>query len=515
MAAVSLAGDLGMGFPLEHAVRVTYVAGRVARTLGLGAEERWNAFHVSLLHGIGCTADSHDLARVFGADEIALKHAGALLDEDDRVAGLRMVVGRAGTAGPAILRPVALARSLARGDDAFREGLRAHCEVGELLAERVGVPSPARAGLLALFERWDGKGVGRIAGSRLPLAARVFHVAKVAVAHLDVGGPDAAVAAVRGQAGGALEPRIAEALLDEAAEGDVLAIAGEPDLVDRTLELEPPELRIGLDGEAENALFEAIADMADLKSPAFVGHSRGVAALAVDAARRLGLGGAALPTLHRAALAHDLGRVAVPNTILDKRGRLTPAEWESIRLHPYHTERILLRSAVLAPAAVVAGCHHERLDGSGYHRGVRGADQAPPARVLAAADACQALRSVRPYRPAFSPARAAAILRADVRDGRLDGDAVEAVIAGAEGRPHHRVGVAGRLSARETEVLRLLAAGLTTGDVAGRLAITEKTVRHHVEHVFDKLGVSTRAGAVVAAMGQGLLADPPAEPGGG
>lgn len=507
LAALSLAGDLGMGFALEHGLRVTYLAGTLARELGLGVEERANVFYVALLHGIGCTADAHDLARVFGADEIALKTAGAVLDDDDRAAALRFVLGRAGSSGRMLLRPVAIARALAQGEATFRDGLRAHCEVGELLASRVGVPAVARDGLLMLFERWDGKGVGRLAGGEVPRAARIFHVAKTAIAHFDHAGAEAAVAAVGAQAGRVLEPALAEAFLDLAAGHDVLAALGEPDLWDRALDLEPAELRLVLDGERAGSLFEAIADVADIKSPAYVGHSRAVAALAVGAGKRVGFAASELEVLGPAALAHDLGRVSVPNTILDKAGPLTPPEWEAVRLHAYHTERVLVRSAALAPYAPVAGLHHERLDGSGYHRGVRAPVLPPTARVLAAADVYQALTSARPHRAPFEPDRAATLARGEARAGRLDGEAVEAVIATARGLPARRIASGGRLSEREVEVLELLASGLTTREVASRLSITEKTVRHHVEHIYDKLGVSTRAAAVVAAIGAGRIGD--------
>jgi HD-GYP domain-containing protein (c-di-GMP phosphodiesterase class II) len=506
LAALSLAGDLGMGFALEHAIRVTFVAGRLASTLGLGVDERSNIFYVALLHGIGCTADAHDLARVFVADEIALKTAGAVLDDDDRVAGLRFVFTNAGSSGSAAFRPVAILRSLALGQATFRDGLRAHCEVGDLLASGVGVPAVSRDGLLALFDRWDGKGIGRVGGADLPLAARVFHVAKTATAHFDHAGSEAAIAAVRAQAGRALEPALSDAFLDLAIREPIWSAFTEPDLWDRTLDLEPAEQRLYLDANRHAALFEAIADVADLKSPAFVGHSRGVSALAVAAGRRLGLSAPELEQLGRAALAHDLGRISVPNTILDKPRPLTPAEWEVVRLHAYHTERILLRSVVLAPCAATAGLHHERLDGSGYHRGVRAPSIPSSARLLSAADVYQALTCARPYRRAVEPQRAATALRAEAGAGRLDAGAVEAVIATAHGLPLRLMG-GGRLSEREVEVLRLLAGGLSTREVADRLAITEKTVRHHVEHIYDKLGVSTRAAAVVAAIGEGRLGD--------
>ena len=506
LAALSLAGDLGMGFPFEHALRVTSVAGRLAEALGLSGRERSNVFYVALLHGIGCTVDAHDLTRVFATDEIALKNAGAFVDEADALANLRFVVAHAGSAGSTFGRPLAIARALRSGGSAFARGLRAHCEVGGLLAARVGVPGDARDGLLALFERWDGAGLRGLRGLDIPQAARILAVAKRAVIHLDHFGPAAAGPAVRAGIGTALEPRIAEAFLDLVGPAQLLEGLGDLDLGARVLDLEPAEARVALPAERREAVFEAAADIADMKSPVFVGGSRAVRTLAVEAGRRVGLAASELDVLGRAALARDLGRAGVPNTILDKPGPLSSADWEVVRLHAYRAERILSRCHAFAAEAAVAGLHHERLDGSGYHRGAAAVQLSPPVRVLAAADAYGALVSERPYRPARSPAAAASVLREDVRAGRLDRDAAEAVIGAGQGLPRSpRAGPSGRLSAREIEVLELLAAGLSTRQAAARLSIAEKTVRHHVEHVYDKLGVSTRAGAVVVALGQGLI----------
>ena len=507
LAALSLVGDLGMGFALEHAVRVTYLAGRLAAKLGLGADERSNVFYVGLLHGIGCTADAHDLARVYRANEIALKTAGAVLDDDDPIAGLRFTITHAGSSGPAIVRPVAFVRALALGEAAFRDGLRAHCEVGDLLASAVGVPAVARDGLLALFDRWDGKGIRRLGGTDLPLAARVFHVAKTATAHFDRAGAEAAVAAVRAQAGRALEPALADAFLDVAAQEPVLAALTEPDLWDRTLALEPADRRLEFDAASHAAMFEAIADMADLKSPAFHGHSRRVSALAVAAGRQLGLPVPDLEVLGRAALAHDLGRVSIPNTILDKPRALASAEWEVVAVSTRITrsapccalrhwrrmrpQRACITNGSTAPDTTVAYAH---LPSRRRH----GCSPRP--------NSYQALTSARSYRPALEPQRAASALREDAAAGRLDGGAVEAVIATASGQPVRLMG-GRRLSEREVEVLGLLASGFSTREVAARLTITEKTVRHHVEHIYDKLGVSTRAAAVVAALHEGRLGD--------
>jgi DNA-binding CsgD family transcriptional regulator len=219
----------------------------------------------------------------------------------------------------------------------------------------------------------------------------------------------------------------------------------------------------------------------------------------------LGLSEAETRTLRRAGLVHDFGRLGVSNAIWDKRGPLGVGEWERVRLHPYLTERMLQQSAVLAPLGAIAVQHRERLDGSGYPRGLTGLAIARPARILGAADAYQAMREPRPYRPERSADDAAVELRADVKAGRLDADAVEAVLGAAGHRvSRRREGPAG-LTAREVEVLILLARGLSNKEIARQLVISPKTAGNHIEHIYAKIDASTRAKASMFAMQHGLL----------
>ena len=249
-----------------------------------------------------------------------------------------------------------------------------------------------------------------------------------------------------------------------------------------------------------DAVLAAFADFVDLKSPFTPGHSRGVATLAAQAAP-----GEAV-TLRRAALVHDLGRTSVPNGLWERPTRLTEGEWERVRLHPYYSERILGRVQALKPLATLAGMHHERLDGSGYHRGSTRAEIPAGARVLAAADAYQAMTQPRPHRPALAPAQAAHELESMAKAGRLDADAVGRVLvaAGHASRPARAAWPAG-LSEREVEVLRLICRGGTKKQVAGLLSISPSTVDHHVRHIYDKAGVQTRAGATLFALEHDLL----------
>ena len=260
-----------------------------------------------------------------------------------------------------------------------------------------------------------------------------------------------------------------------------------------------------LSPEECDAALLAIANFVDLKSPYTLGHSHAVAELAAAAGTQLGMPGDDVRASYRAGLVHDFGRLGVSNSIWDKRGPLGAGEWERVRMHPYFAERMLQQSETLAPLARIAVQHRERLDGSGYPRGLAGSAISRAARVVGAADAYQAMREPRPYRSALTPGDAAAELRGDVRRGRLDGDAVDAVLTAAGHRVvRRREGPAG-LTAREVEVLRLVAQGLSNKDIAARLVISPKTTGNHIEHIYTKIGASNRATASLFAMQHGLL----------
>jgi HD-GYP domain-containing protein (c-di-GMP phosphodiesterase class II) len=266
-----------------------------------------------------------------------------------------------------------------------------------------------------------------------------------------------------------------------------------------------PTLAVDLSADQIDEALTAIANFVDLKSPYTLGHSVAVGALAGAAAARLGLSADEAQLLRRAGLFHGFGRLGVSNSIWDKPGPLSVGEWERIRTYPYLTERMLNQSAALAPLGEIAVQHRERLDGSGYPRGLSGGATSRPARILGAADAYQPMREPRPHRPARSADEALAELRAAARAGRLDVEAVDAVL-GAAGHqlPRRRDGMSG-LTAREVEVLILLARGLSNRQIAERLVIAPKTAGNHVEHIYTKIDASNRAAAAMFAVQHGLL----------
>jgi HD-GYP domain-containing protein (c-di-GMP phosphodiesterase class II) len=266
-----------------------------------------------------------------------------------------------------------------------------------------------------------------------------------------------------------------------------------------------PGLREPLSEDRVEATLEAMADFTDLKSPSLIGHARAVAALAEAAGKELGFPDEDVTTLRRAALLQDVGRMGISNEILDKPGPLAEEERERIRMHPYLTERMLARPRLLGSIGAIAAQHHERLDGSGYPRGLSGGSLGLPARILGAADVYQALVEDRPHRRAYAAEAAASVLHTEVKAGRLDGDAANAVLKAAGHRVRRRRGWPADLTPREVQVLGLLARGHTNREVARRLTVSEKTVGNHVEHIYTKIGASSRVEATLFAMQHGLI----------
>jgi HD-GYP domain-containing protein (c-di-GMP phosphodiesterase class II) len=502
VAALSLATDLGMGFPLEHSLYSALVALRLADRLRLAPADLTGVYYGSLLVHIGCTADAEVAADLF-EDGALLAHFAPVVfgSAPELLAGV--VRSLAGSRGAAAVRA---ARGVTRLPRAAR-GLRGHrtamCEVGEMLTERLGLPEAVSAMFGHITERWDGRGEpAGLRGAQLPIALRVAHVSADAAIQCLVGGPERAARVVRQRAGHAFDPAVATLLADDA--GELLSFDDDASAWDEVLAREPrPHLFLADDG-IDRAL-AAMGDFADLLSPYLVGHSTGVADLATAAARRCGLAAGDVTAVRRAAFVHDLGRVAVSARIWRKAGPLTADEREQVRLHPYYTERVLVRSPFLSALVPAAVSHHERLDGTGYHRALTVATLPVSARLVAAADAYQAMTQPRPHRAALTPHAAADVLAAESRAGRLCPDSVAAVLAAA-GQPAPRPAHPAGLTAREVEVVAMLARGMQTKQIARALGISAKTADRHVQNAYAKMGVSTRAAAALFAMRHGLTA---------
>lgn len=502
VGALSLATDLGTGQPLEHALRTAVLAVRLGELAGVSAKELADTYYVALLHASGCTSNGHEATLLYG-DDIAHRAAFYLIDTTNPAEVLAFYRENIGAGRPPEVRAALIEDAIANAGPRARDAFATMCEVAQRFAGWLDLGSDIQAALEYVFARWDGRGFPNTSGDAIPTPMRLLHVARDISLFLSAAGPDEARAVLERRKGAAYEPRLAELALRNLDE--ILAELDETRMWEQALEVEPfPQVWIG--GEKVDAAFMAIAALTGLKSPWLREHSTGVADLAEAAAWRLGLPAATVTLVRRAALAADLGRVGVSNAIWEKSGRLGFGEWERVRLHPHFTERAFAQSQELAPIGILAGSHHERLDGSGYHRGTRGAGLDQAARILAVADCYGAMREARPYREALDAGTAEAELMEEAERGRLDPDAVDAVLAAAG----HQVPLRPRelpsgLTQRELEILLVLVRGKSNQEIAEDLRISVKTVGNHVQHLYEKAGVRSRAAATVWAFEHDLV----------
>ena len=502
LGSLSLVGDLGFGLEPESALRSSLVATALARRIGLAETEVADVYWTALLEHVGCTGFAHEAASRYGDDLMAGAAAARTNVADPRDLFATFLPAVAGGSRLAWIR-IAL-MELTTGTRVARQFAAAACEVGRATAQRLGLSTGVQRGLHEVFESWNGSGGAQgLKGDAISLPARIAQLSATATHFDTLGGPALAVDAVRKQSGGVLDPELASAF--EADFEGLLATAGADDLHAAALDAEPRPVRT-LPVSRLLDVAAAFGDIADLKTPNLLGHSSGVARIAREAAVRVGFDEVDTNRLAAAAFLHDIGRVAISAGVWDKAGPLSGAEQEQVRLHAYHSERILARSAGWRPLATTAGMHHERLDGSGYHRSAQARDLSAAARILAAADAYQAMTQARPHRPAFEPDAAAARLGQEADAGRLDPDATAAVLAAAgHTATRVRATLPAGLSEREVEVLRLVSRGLTNRQIAEHFTISPRTAEHHVQHIYTKLGLSSRAAAAIFAMEHDLL----------
>jgi HD-GYP domain-containing protein (c-di-GMP phosphodiesterase class II) len=479
----------------------------ISEAAGLEKEVRDTVYWVALLRYIGCTGHAHEVATVFG-DEIAIRAQTLVHDAANPAEVMHDVVAFA-TAGRSDEEREQIVRMIQQTAHEWAvHNFKSGCEVADMLAQRLDFGPAVRDALRFTFERWNGNGFPTHAkGEAIPMAMRVVHLSQDMEAIGRLFTPAKAIDAARDRRDRTYDPALADVFVEQGSGWfDRLA---KLDPWDAVLSLEPEPQRL-LDGEAlENALTVA-ADFIDLKSPYMGGHSRRCAQLSAEAARVLGLAEDEVTKVRGAALVHDLGTTAVSNSILDKRGPLTRAEFDRVELHPMLTEQMLRRSAALAALNPVASAHHEKCDGSGYHKRVRTDSADAGACVLAATEIYVGLTTERADRAPFSAEEAASELRQLASGAVLEPRATQSVLAAAghgepkstmSGRPKNP----GGLSHREVDVLRLAAKGLTTQEIADRLFISPKTADHHIQHIYNKITVSTRAAAALWAMQNALV----------
>ena len=500
LAAISLAIDLGLGQPMEHMLRSSLISTRIAEIMGLDAQQRATVYYANLVGWIGCHADSHELSALFG-DDIAFRADTYGVDMTG-LPFLRLMLSHVGRGLPGWERGIRSAAFLLTARNQVGKLIHSHCSSAGVLSDRIGLDKQVGEALAYVFERWDGRGMPNGArGEDIPIEIHIVHLADVVEVHLRTGGVERAVDIVLSRRGTQFDPTVADVF-----ERNVAAI------VDGLLDLDvwtaalahAPDRHLTLEGEEIDELLRAVADFVDLKCPSSPGYSRGVADLAARAAQHLRMPQAEVTRLYRAGLVHGLGRLGVSNQIWEKKGPLSTAELERLRMYPYLTGRILSRVGGLESVVSLATKHEERIDGSGFPRGLARAELTAEDRLLAAAVAYLQLLESRPQQPALDVRGAAKALSEEARAGRLDGESVDAVLAAAGHKTSRRTATSGGLTTREVEVLRLVAQGQSNREIAAELFIAEKTARNHIERLYAKLGVNNRTQATLAAIDRGL-----------
>jgi len=507
VATLALAQDNAFGQPLESQLRSCLLASWMCERAGFEPGVRETAYWVALLRYVGCTGHAHEVATVFG-DEIAIRGQTLIHDAANPAEVMRDVIAFA-TKGK---NPEETAETLQWLQQTAKEwvvyNFKSGCEVAVMLVQRLGFPAGVQDALRCTFERWNGNGhPNHVKGDAIPLPMRVVHLSQDMEAIARIFSPERALEAAADRRDRTYDPALVDLFLAHGTEWFDRLRAIEP--WDAVLALEPKPHRL-LDGDDLDAALTVAADFIDLKSPYMGGHSRRCADLAADAARVLGFSEEATRTLRRAALVHDFGTTAVPNSIWDKPGSLTRTEFDRVELHPMLTEQMLRRSPALAQLNPIAAAHHEKCDGSGYHKRLRGDADDAGAGVLAATEIYVGMTTDRADRPAHSPADAAAEIRRLESEGVIASRACRAVLVAAghgesEALSTRRPKNPGGLSEREVDVLRLAARGLTARQIGDRLFISPKTTDHHIQHIYNKIGVSTRAAAALWAMQQGVV----------
>lgn len=506
VASPSLATDIGMGQPMDHALRTCLLSVGIARELGLSKQECTDVYYLALLRFVGCNAHAHGDAEFSGGDEMAWRAGVAPVLTGEMQEFMAHMFKHLGEGLPVGARAKLVARALASGPKGAQETVASTCEVAQMLASRLGLGESLVSALGYTFEYWNGKGMPKRAkGEEIPLSVRIAAVARDVDVFNRIGVREVAEHILRKRRGRAYDPRVTEVFLEHAWK--FLEKIDERSVWEEVIAADPSESPT-LSGPRLDDALRCLADFADLKCAYSRGHSPKVSEFASAAARVLGLSASEIDVVRRAGLVQEIGKTGISNGILDKAAALTPSEWERVRLHPYLTERILARCEALSSVSALAGAHHERTDGSGYHRGSRGSQIPMGARILAVADAYRAMTIERPWRAAHSDEQTARLLRDEASKGRLDPEAFQAILAavGQKVAPARRSWPAG-LSDREVEVLRLISLGRSNREAAEKLVISPKTVGRHIENIYGKIGVSTRAGAAVFAMQHDLLID--------
>jgi len=485
---------------MGHVLRTTRIAMALADHLRVPSAQLRDVYFTALLVHAGCTAGAAECAAFLASDELSAQKDFCLCDSNNMGQLFGWMRRNVAKGQPLPARMMRMLQLMSKGEQCFQDVDQGCSEVGSRIASRMGLSEATQLGLYHICESWSGKGPHKLKGEDVPLAGRIVNVAMILEVFSSERGVRAARDAAGARKGKSFDPDIAAAAIDLCDDAPFWEAMREEEAWSSVLDLEPGPSRFVGESQLDDFAY-SLADIVDLKSSTASVHSRQTGELAEKLAIRLHLTPDDVILTKRAALVHDVGMVAVPSFLLERDLRWSETDFEKYRLHPYYTERILARSSVLKPIGEVAASHHEDIDGSGYHRSLTGVQMSLPARIVGAASAfAEAQES-----GAENPERALAAVR---ERRRLDPDclaALSAEVAGASIQTPPRKSWPRGLTEREVEVLRLIAAGHNLKQAAAQLVISDHTARHHLENIYGKAGVSSRAGVTLFAVENGLL----------
>ena len=509
LCALSFATGLGFGGHIEHGLRSAYLGLQIADALTLGNEEREAVFYGALLKDIACTACAAGIA-AFLPDEEQVSLSDVILVDPSRLGD--MIGWLSKYLRLDIHFPNRICKLLSfimQCGTIARETMRSHCEIAELFARQLGFPMHVQRTLHFQWERWDGRGMAyRAKGLSIPRTARILHLAQVIELTYHFSSPEATRVIAQDKRGTRFDPEAVDVFLALTQQPDFWSTFEEQSTQEALLAKRPPTAAASAHGDQTEHICETLANFIDLKTRESWHHSRTVAEVAERIGHSLGMQTNELTKLRRAALVHDIGKVAIPVSILTKEEQLSSSEWEILRLHPYYTQRILERVTALQDLAPAASAHHEWVNGQGYHRQLHGEQIPFHGRILAVANTY-----VRLLQQQGDQTDQAEILRNmhSLVGTQLDRVCYEAMVnsmTGENGMKSISYQYAKKdenLTDRELEVLRLLTQGHNTPQIARTLHISRKTVEHHLSHIYQKIAVTSRTAAVVYAVQQGLV----------
>ncbi|HMD39354.1 MAG TPA: HD domain-containing phosphohydrolase [Candidatus Acidoferrum sp.] len=415
ISALSYALDITEGRPMGHAVRSCLLGMRIAEELGLPAEAQADLYYTLLLKDAGCSSNSSRLYHILNADDIRAK--GDVKTTDWTEVGwesLHYAITHVATEMPFAERVWRLIQVAATQQRDSCELVKIRCERGSSIARKLGFSENVAAGIHSLDEHWNGKGYPNgLRKKDIPLASNIANLAQTLEVFWAAKGPEAAIEAAEARSGRWFDPELVKAANSLAKQGRLWSGLESEEVITEVMGQEPQERRLTANEESIDTICLAFADIIDAKTPFTFQHSNGVADAAVLIAHALGMPEREVNTLRRAALLHDIGKLGVSNTILEKPGKLTAEEFAEVRKHPFFTYEILRRIPAFADFSMDAAAHHERLDGRGYWRGISGDQMSLPARILAVADVFDALSAKRPYRDALPLEKVFSIMRED------------------------------------------------------------------------------------------------------